>query len=170
MCGSINIHGFSFYAIVGIIMIVTILLIIFTENGKNKILNILATCVIVALIVSLLYLSSLGSIIRGSCDKEEILIASNAIVPINDRECSGDRMYFKTGYVCRSFQYSFMIDIGDNTFITNSVPTDRTKITYTDGTPRIESYIIKYKMFIFYEEVRGDWIIYVPENSIINTF
>lgn len=166
----ININSFSFYMIIAVAMIIAILLIIFAESGKSTILSIIATCVMVSIVVSLLFLASLNTIIETSNDKEEILVASNKIISLNDDDRIDGVQYFKIDYINHMLHYNFMIDLGDDTFLTNSVPIDKAKIVYTNDTPRIESYNIKYKMFIFYKEVRGDWVIRVPKDAIINDF
>lgn len=166
----ISIDSFLFYMIVAIAMLVAIILIIFAESGKNTILSIIATCVAVSLIISLLFLASLNNIIEASNDNEEILVSSNKIISLNNDDRMNGTQYFKIDYINHTLHYNFMIDLGDDTFLTNSVPIDKAKIIYTNDTPRIEAYNIKYKMFIFYKEVRGDWIIRVPKDAIINDF
>lgn len=91
------------------------------------------------------------------------------IVALQDSSDINGKFYFRYGYVETSIYLNYIVDIGDNKYVPNKIPLDKTTIRYTKDDPRVEWYKERYHNFLFYRDVNR-YYVYVPEGTVIDDF
>lgn len=90
------------------------------------------------------------------------------IIALSDNNILNGKLYYRSGYINEKQYYQYIVDLGNGEYIQNQIPSDKTRISYSDD-PRVEWMVRKKSWNIFYSSEQC-WKLYVPEGSINEEF
>lgn len=93
--------------------------------------------------------------------------ATEYIIALQDSNNTNGKFYFRYGYIETSLYLNYIVDIGDNKYVPNSIPFDQVTIRYTKDKPKIEWYKERSTSSIFYKDTTK-YYLYIPEGTVMN--
>lgn len=138
-----------------------------------RIYEIVIAIIAIALIVVVSFIVRIITKSTTSIKTDEIISVEN-IVALNDNNLVSGHTFCVRGYINEEMYYQYMVDIGNNQYVQNKIPVNKSIVSYikngdTNSKPRVEWLREKYRFWIFYENGTY-WRIYLPEGSIATDY